>query len=209
VQADLVRFDVETGAVAELSTPFEATEVSAGPGGVLAVVGVTGPGVTGLPDLTLVVRAPDGTLRPVASTAADASPPGLGFLSLPRFSPDGRRLAFAAGDGPPPGPAPGAEGAGDAAGGLLGALRARPVAAHGLRGWPWVAELETGALRRLPTGGHDDLAGIAWLADGERLLILDAAGLAVVDLAGGTLTRLPEVTAGLAATALAYAPRPT
>ena len=32
VQADLVRFDVETGAVAELSTPFEATEVSAGPG---------------------------------------------------------------------------------------------------------------------------------------------------------------------------------
>jgi hypothetical protein len=83
----------------------------------------------------------------------------------------------------------------------------RPVAAHGLRGWPWVADLETGALRQVPTGGHDDLAGIAWLPDGERLLILDVSGLAVVDLAGGTLTRVPEAAAGLAATALAYAPR--
>jgi hypothetical protein len=228
VQGDLVQIDLQSGAPAVpvvpvvpvvLSTPFEATEVSAGPGGAppgaLAVVGVTGPAVTGLPDLALVLLGADGTVRQVASTGAESGTPGLGFLSLPRFSPDGRRLAFAAGDGQPSGSAE--PGAGSGGGGLLraaGALRAgaglfgaRPVAAHGLRGWPWVADLETGALRQVPTGGHDDLAGIAWLPDGERLLILDVSGLAVVELAGGTLTRIPEAAAGLAATALAYAPR--
>ncbi len=224
VRGDLVRCDLQTGAVAELSVPFEATEVSAGPGsapgGELAVVGVTGPAVTGLPDLALVLLGADGALRQVATTAvergAGAGATGLGFLSLPRFSPDGRRLAFAAGDGTRPARRPARRqahrpalpvGAGSGGGGFLRAAGLRPVAAHGLRGWPWVADLETGALRQIATGGHDDLAGIAWLPDGERLLILDVSGLAVVDLASGSLARIPEATAGLAATALAYAPR--
>jgi hypothetical protein len=199
VQADLVRLDLETGAVSVFGAPFEATEVTVGPNGALAVVGVTGPAVTGLPDLSLVIRQTDGTSREVASTAAGAGGPGLGFLSLPRFSPDGRRLAFAAGDG-------GAPATGVAAPAWLGAIGPRRAMAHGLRGWPWVADLETGALRQLPTGGHDDLAGIAWLADGERLLLLDVFGPALVTLADGALTRLPGAAAGLAATALAYDP---
>jgi hypothetical protein len=219
VQADLVRLDLDTGAVAVQGTPSgaiavtEVTEVAAGPDGAVAVVGVTGPAVTGLPDLALVVRGPDGPARGVASTAPGADPPGLGFLSLPRFSPDGRRLVFAAGDGPGGGPGDGPGAAvvpalpGMAvAPALRGALGARPASAHGLRGWLWVADLQTGALRRLPTGGHDDLGGIAWLPDGEHLLLLDVSGVGVVALADGTLTRLPEATAGLAATALAYAP---
>ena len=158
--------------------------------------------MTGLPDLALVIRQTDGTSREVASTAAGASVPGLGFLALPRFSPDGRRLAFAAGDG--------GRVAGDRRprGGRRGSERSgragRWRTGYGAGpGWP---DLETGALRQLPTGGHDDLAGIAWLADGERLLLLDVFGPALVTLADGALTRLPGAAAGLAATALAYDP---
>ena len=221
VRGDLVRCDLQTGAVAELSVPFEATEVSAGPasspGGALAVVGVTGPAVTGLPGPG--PGAPGGGRHPApgglhgrrAGRRSGRPRPGLPLPAplLPgRAAPGVRRR----GRRSRPArrgfrPAPAKSGAGSAGGGFLRAVGLRPVAAHGLRGWPWVADLETGALRQIATGGHDDLAGIAWLPDGERLLILDVSGLAVVDLASGSLARIPEATAGLAATALAYAPR--
>jgi hypothetical protein len=205
VQSDLVRLTVGSGEVRVLPAPVEAIEAVAGPDGALAVVGATGPAVTGLPELALVLQQADGTVRHVVSTAAESGRPGLGYLALPRFSPEGARIAFAAGEGPDAAPPVAAVSAGRLP--LWAAPGARPAKAHGPRGWPWIASLETGAVRQIPTGGHDDLAGIAWLPDGEHLLVLDAAGLAVVEIAGGALTRLPAAAAGLPATALAYDPR--
>jgi hypothetical protein len=205
VQSDLVQLTLGSGEVRVLPVPVEAVEAVAGPDGMLAVVGATGPAVTGLPELALVLQLADGTVRYVVSTAAEAGRPDLGYLALPRFSPEGARIAFAGGEG--------SDAVAPAAAvlsrlpRLWAAIGARPAKAHGPRGWPWIASLESGAVRQIPTGGHDDLAGIAWLPDGEHLLVLDASGLAVVEIATGALTRLPAAASGLPATALAYDPR--
>ena len=201
VESALVRYVLASGETAVLPTLLQPTEVTAGPDGSLAVTGETGPPVTGVPTVALLVHQPDGVTRELVSTAGT---PSLSFISLPRFSPDGGRLAFAAGAGP--------EGFGSASGSSPARnLFAVPAArAHGFRGWPWIADLSTGAVRRLATPGHDDLTGIAWLppgADGvERLLILDAEGVATVSLADGTVTRLPGAAPGLTGIALALQP---
>jgi len=229
VQSDILGVDlagggrssvIATGDLGSAGGLGDVAEVAAGPDGSLAVLGTTGPAVTGVQDVALFHILPDGTRRELASTAMTAPVPGLDFLVYLRFSPDGRYLAFAAGEGPAglAGFAGPAEGTGHA--GLAGIANdsgtstvARSflsfgpgaASAHGARGWPWVADLYTGELRRVPVAGLDDLAGLVWLADQERLLVLDAQGLAVVTIADGTLARV-EGLPRLAATALAYSP---
>lgn len=197
VESAVLRVDAATGHASVISSGQDAVEIAASPDGSYATIGATGPSVTGVPVVALTHVLPDGMSYQVASTDVDAPVPGLGFLAHARFSPDGRRIAFAAGEG-----APGALRR-DAPSALrLGPGEAR---AHGAIGWVWVADLETGVLRRLTETGVDDLSGIAWLPDQEHLLVLDVDGFALVSLAGGGVTRVSGIPR-VAATAFAFSP---
>jgi Tol biopolymer transport system component len=96
----------------------------------------------------------------------------------PRFSPDGRRIAFAA--VAPESQAPPAAGRGAGA----GPFGARPVAAHGLPMDVFVVDADGGNLRRLTRLRADDPAP-AWSPAGDRIAVLAAEGIYLVGVDGG------------------------
>ena len=116
---------------------------------------------------------------------------GLGFIIYPRFARGSGQLLFAAGGGEPAGQS----------NTLLDTLFGRSASAHGARAWPYVLHLASGALRRVPSDGFDDLVGLGWL-DERRALALDVGGLGIVEPDSGAILRVP----GVSGTGLAWHP---
>jgi Tol biopolymer transport system component len=127
-------------------------------------------------------------------------------VAAPRFSPDGRRIAFAAvvpesvapapAAPPTPAPTPAANAGAARPGRALaavghgaGALRPRPVAAHGLPMDVFVVGADGGDLRRLTHLRADDPAP-AWSPAGDRLAVLAADGIYLIKVAGGEVELL-------------------
>jgi Tol biopolymer transport system component len=119
----------------------------------------------------LVVVSPDGAESVLATGFAD--------LAAPRFSPDGRQIAFVA-------VSPQADQATPPRGALhLGA----PIAhAHGLPWGVWITGLD-GTPRRLGTLEEDEPT-VAWSPDGSHLAVSGGTGVYVLDVARGEATRL-------------------
>ena len=105
-------------------------------------------------------------------------------LASPRFSPDGRQIAFL-GVGGPTGRRP----AGPPA--ALASLRLGPAAAraHGLPYDPWVVNFDGSGLRLVAPLSEDD-PGLAWSPDGATLAVLGGGGLWLMPLDGGDPPRL-------------------
>jgi dipeptidyl aminopeptidase/acylaminoacyl peptidase len=119
---------------------------------------------------------------------------GLGSISSPRFSPDGRTLAFggaqglAGGSVEAPGP-PYAALAGGATGSNLSA-------AHSANGLPqdiWLLDLESGE-KHLLAPIQMDQPSIAWTPDGTSIFAFAGAGLFGIDPKNGEYRRLAEGT---------------
>jgi hypothetical protein len=182
VVTDVLRIGLTGGERQALGSGAAAIELAASAEGALAYVASHPLDALGRPLDVLEVVSPDGVRRSLASTTE-----GFDFLRLPRFAPGGQRLAFAGGAGPSPGMA-------DSHPILAPFVGTRPAAAHGARGWAWIADLEHGGLQRVPGDGFDDLAGLAWLPGEGRLLILDAFGFGVLDTTSGSLARVPGTT---------------
>lgn len=109
---------------------------------------------------------------------------GLGAISSPRFSPDGRTIAFGA--------APLQGGSIRAQGPAL-VSRAAVAVANGVPQDVWVYGLEGGGLRMLAELLLDQ-PGIAWSGDGATLFVFAGAGLFVVDTLDGASERLADGT---------------
>ena len=177
VTVDLLRVDLLTGERVKIPLPGEPLELTASDDGALAVV-TADAGGTGVTTTRLLrLAAPD--YVPLELATSDQ---GLGFIIYPRFSRGSHQLLFAAGGG----------GILARPLRLLDTLFGRSAAAHGARAWPYVLDLTTGALRRAPTAGLDDLVGLSWLDD-RRAVVLDAGGLGFIELDTGTIQRLPSV----------------
>jgi hypothetical protein len=219
-------------------SPLEVTASAAT--GALAVTGTAASAPSGAPPDTLALVGEGGGVSPISLTGGpDGDDGGAGYITLPRFSPDGRRLAFSGAApagavavptptpgvtaGATPGATAGAPPAGVGSAGLLDALQAvgrlwrfpggAAAHAHGALSCPWIVEIDSGAVRRLPAPAFDDLVGLAWLdrpnspgGGGQRLLLLHAGGYAVVDADTGETQALatPAALAGVAASALAW-----
>ena len=150
-------------------------------------------------DQSLWVAAADGRgarkLLDTATTGAGGGSPFTGF-SAPRFSPDGKRLVFAASGGPGTSAAPGAGTAsgsarlpGRVARWILGPLLSQAAAAHGLPKDLWTIAIDGSDLRRLTTVGEDD-PNPAWSPDGGQVAFLAGGGLYVVNADGGGLVKI-------------------
>lgn len=129
-------------------------------------------------------------------------------FSAPRFSPDGRRLVFAAVGGPgvvPPPPArPGGGLPGRLARWLLEPVVPRKVAAHGPPWDIWTVALDGGDLRRL-TELYEDDPSPAWSPDGSRVAFLAGGGLYITGADGRGLVKISERGSY---SALVWAPAP-
>jgi Tol biopolymer transport system component len=144
-----------------------------------------------------VADADGGHARPLVP------PDRLAGVAVPRFSPDGRRIAFAAiapeSAGPPATPSASAgAGAGAAQGlrGLAAGLGGRAGApgvpramAHGLPMDVFVVSADGPDLRRL-THLRADSPAPAWSPAGDRLAVLAADGIYLVKVDGGDLAVL-------------------
>jgi Tol biopolymer transport system component len=120
-------------------------------------------------------------VRPLAGGAERAVLPLGAFTAIksPRFSPDGRRLAFVAVGEP-------AGGQSWRPAGRVAWLRLGPAtaSAHGGAGHPWVVDLDGGGLRRLVdldqmVAEHDGV-DLAWAPDGSAVAMLGVKGLWLV-----------------------------
>ncbi|CAA9218163.1 MAG: tolB protein precursor, periplasmic protein involved in the tonb-independent uptake of group A colicins [uncultured Chloroflexi bacterium] len=191
--ADLVRIDLRAQQRAVLDTGVAPREVSAARDGTLAVIGTIASAPVGTAPDRLTPIAPDGTQRELASAET------LQFLSTPRFDASGARLAFMAGSADPPSAGAPPDGRQTMPAGWT-APRVSTAYAHGLIGWPWVADVASGILRQVGVAGFDDVSGMAWVPDGT-LLLLDGTGLALVDPAGST-----QRLSGVAGYGLALSP---
>jgi Tol biopolymer transport system component len=107
-------------------------------------------------------------------------------FTSPRFSPDGRRLAFSAGEPIELQIRSGERYAVAAGASMRGATR--------YDGTPkdiWLYDLSTGELRKLADLNLDD-PGIAWSRDGSRLYVYAGAGLLAIDAQSGESTSLGD-----------------
>jgi Tol biopolymer transport system component len=119
-------------------------------------------------------------IRPLAGGAEQVlvDDPSFAALAFPRFSPDGRWLAFSAVGGPS------AEEPVLERFGLDFLLpRARPARAHGVPWDIWLVRPEGGELRRL-TSFYDDDPAAAWSPDGRWLAVFSGEALHVVSSEG-------------------------
>lgn len=124
------------------------------------------------PDL-LIIRSPDGGPERVL-----VQDPSFGGLAFPRFSPDGRWLAFSAVGGPSsPLPTPAQWNVGHHL------LAARLALAHGIPWDVWLVPVEGGEVRRV-TSFYDDDPAAAWSPDGRWLAVFGGESIKVVSTEG-------------------------
>jgi Tol biopolymer transport system component len=107
-------------------------------------------------------------------------------FTSPRFSPDGRLLAFSAGE-PIEQQIRGDERYAVAGGAPVGATGRYDGTPKDI----WLCDVSTGGLRKLTDLNLDD-PGLAWSTDGTRLYVYAGAGLFAIDAASGESTRLGE-----------------
>jgi Tol biopolymer transport system component len=118
------------------------------------------------------------------------------YLSLPRISPDGKRVAFGGSGEPNMGPS-GCGGdphssAPSASGPDLGSLLLPETAyAHGLPADVYSMNLDGSDMKRIADIKDDDPT-VAWAPDGTKLAIFGVAALFVTDAAGGPPAKLVE-----------------
>ncbi|MEX2160171.1 MAG: hypothetical protein WEB04_12290 [Dehalococcoidia bacterium] len=112
---------------------------------------------------------------------------GMGSISSPRFSPDGRFLVFAVSPvlGAPGGIRSGQE--------YVSRAVAAVGASNGLPMDIWTMELPDGEPRPLATLQLDQ-PGLAWSGDSKRIFVLAGAGIFVIDAENGASQRLGEGT---------------
>ncbi|HEY3082440.1 MAG TPA: hypothetical protein VGM69_21345 [Chloroflexota bacterium] len=123
------------------------------------------------------------TVKPDGSGESEVLPPGdfAGILA-PRFSPDGKTIAFAGAQIPrPTGPQPKAA---SPLGALAGILAPPPAEAHGLPWEIWTVPTAGGPPKQL-TIFAEDTPYPAWSADGAKLLVYAAGGLYRIDAVTG------------------------
>lgn len=165
VVSELLRASQSTGERTTVDVGASPAEVAVAGDGTLAVIDDPSGAAPGSSAIALVIATPDGQRRELASSVG-----GFISMTLPRFSPDNQRLVFfavgvqlptAPSLAPPPG-------------------RGAVAYAHGLSQTLWVADINSGKLQRFSTTVFDDPVGLAWMADGQRLLALDTAGLSIV-----------------------------
>lgn len=115
---------------------------------------------------------------------------GLRSFSSPRFSPDGRLLAFGAAG------LPQSQGATDADSETRYAALRAPQAKPALNGLPmdvWVVEVDGGEPERIAKLQLDS-PGLAWASDGSRLFVMAGVGLFAVDPDSGSARQVAEGT---------------
>jgi hypothetical protein len=116
---------------------------------------------------------------------AQLVPPGQ-FLALayPRFSPDGRQVAFVSVGNVAPvvGRTPD----------LRTWFLPRSALAHGFPWEAWLVNADGGALRQIPDVFDDD-PSVTWSPDGSQLLIYGGWGSFLVDPASGAATSIPHL----------------
>jgi Tol biopolymer transport system component len=164
------------------------------------------------PDAEGPTMAPDGSLAFVRTTrtgqelvlldtagAEKILVPERSFVSLaaPRFSPDGKRIAFRAyGNGPPSGALPptdvsAARLASDLLRGLGGTLEPAVALAHGEPWDIWMVEIG-GGVRQLAKLTEDDPT-VTWSPDSRFAAASGGTGVSVIDGATGQTTQVQKV----------------
>jgi Tol biopolymer transport system component len=177
------RLDPATGERQALAEDAEGPSMA--PDGSLAFVRTTRAGQQ------LVLLDPSGKERVLIAERAFVS------LAAPRFSPDGKRIAFTAvGDGPKIG----RYGSGDTnatsllgriVGGLASAVGPQVAFAHGEPAKIWVADLN-GGVQRLGALIEDEPT-VAWSEDGQYVAVSGGTGVYVMAVASGQATQLTKV----------------
>lgn len=162
---EVVRIDIASGAQTTLLN--DALEVAVGPDGQLAAVLID----RDTYQLSLALRAPAGELRTLLND------PQFLAIAVPRFSPDGTRLLFAAVGGPPTDAQGYPARTGSALDRFLSQF-ATPAAAHGL---PW--ELWT------MTSDGRDLRKVVGFADDEPMAVFTPDG-GIVTMGGSGIYQL-------------------
>jgi Tol biopolymer transport system component len=112
-------------------------------------------------------------------------------LSVPRFSPDGRQIVFAAIGGPATDPQgyPIAERQPSALDRLLGLLAPPTAEAHGALADLWVVNSDGTGLRRL-VGVREDTPTAIFSADGKQIVMMGAGGVYLMDADGANLLKI-------------------
>jgi Tol biopolymer transport system component len=185
------RVDPNTGERTPLAPDAEGPTLA--PDGGLAFVRTTRAGQE------LVLLEPGGTERRLVPERTFVS------LAAPRFSPDGKRVAFTAvGEGPKVGgSAAGADLAArgsdrgaagflaDVMGRLAAAVGPRVAYAHGEPAYIWVVEVG-GATRRVGNLAEDEPT-VAWSDGGQFLAVSGGTGVYVLDVGSGEASQLTKV----------------